>query len=188
MTREEKKLLLNYTRRAIEGVFEGITQIEVDENALSEKTKEKGATFVTLTIDGKLRGCIGKLVAVNPMYKDIVENAVSAAFGDYRFSHLSKDELKKVNIEISILSKAEELKYKDGKDLLKKLEDEKPGVIIEKGQNTATFLPQVWEDLTVPEDFLSNLCVKAGLSSEEWKNGDLKVRRYKVEKFKEDDI
>jgi len=154
---------------------------------LEEKSlQRKSGTFVTLKINKQLRGCIGTLEASGPIVEGVKRNAINAAFNDYRFSPLTAKEFDKVEIEISILSEPEPLEYKDSNDLIKKLRPHVDGVIIRKGHASATFLPQVWEQLTRPEDFLSHLCAKAGLPSDSWKNSKLEVLTYNVQYFEEE--
>jgi len=98
----------------------------------------------------------------------------------YKRQPLSKEELNKIKVEISILDEPLELNYKDSADLLKKLATAKPGVIIRYGDYSATFLPQVWEQLPEPEEFLSNLCLKAGIEPTAWKNANLNIFTYGV--------
>ena len=112
-------------------------------------------------------------------------NAINAAFHDPRFPPLSERELEKVDIEVSILTEPQPLEYADGEDLLTKLRVNVDGVIIRKGHASATFLPQVWEQLPDPEDFLEHLCMKAGLSSNAWRNTKLDVLTYQVQYFEE---
>lgn len=142
-------------------------------------------TFVTLKIKGRLRGCIGNLTSTETVLEGVKRNAVNAAFHDPRFSPLSKDELDRTEIEVSILTEPQPLAFRDGQDLAQKLRAHVDGVIIRKGHASATFLPQVWEQLPGPEDFLSHLCLKAGLPSEAWKNSELEVLTYQVQYFEE---
>jgi AmmeMemoRadiSam system protein B/AmmeMemoRadiSam system protein A len=142
-------------------------------------------TFVTLNIDGVLRGCIGNLSGSDSVKEGVRKNAINAAFHDPRFPSLSEDELEKIKIEISILSEPKPLEYKDGADLIKKLKVNVDGVIIRKGPAGATFLPQVWRQLPKPEEFLSHLCMKAGLPADAWENSGLEVLVYQVQYFEE---
>lgn len=142
-------------------------------------------TFVTLKIKGQLRGCIGNLTSTEAVLDGVKRNAVNAAFHDPRFSPLSKDELDRTEIEVSILTEPQPLVFRDGQDLIKKLRAHVDGVIIRKGHASATFLPQVWEQLPRPEDFLTHLCMKAGLPSDAWKNSELEVLTYQVQYFEE---
>jgi len=142
-------------------------------------------TFVTLKINDQLRGCIGNLTSTETVLEGVRRNAINAALRDPRFSPLSKDELERTRIEVSILSEPQPLAYRDGPDLIKKLHPHVDGVIIRKDHASATFLPQVWEQLPRPEDFLSHLCMKAGLPSDAWKNTELEVLTYQVQYFEE---
>ena len=142
-------------------------------------------TFVTLKIKGRLRGCIGSLTASETVLNGVKRNAVNAAFHDPRFSPLSKDELDRTEIEVSILSEPRPLAYRDGLDLITKLRAHVDGVIVRKGHASATFLPQVWEQLPGPEDFLTHLCLKAGLPADAWQNSELEVSTYQVQYFEE---
>jgi AmmeMemoRadiSam system protein A len=142
-------------------------------------------TFVTLKIDGQLRGCIGSLTPVESLREGVRRNAVNAAFRDPRFAPLSAGELERVEIEVSILTDPQPLVFKDSDDLLTKLRANVDGVIIRKGTAGATFLPQVWEQLPRSEDFLSRLCMKAGLGEDAWKKPGLDVLTYQVQYFEE---
>ena len=142
-------------------------------------------TFVTLKINDQLRGCIGNLAAEEPLSEGVRRNAINAAFHDPRFPPLSEKELENVDIEVSILTEPQPLEYVDGKDLLTRLRVDIDGVIIRKGHASATFLPQVWEQLPDPEEFLEHLCMKAGLSSDAWRKNKLDVLTYQVQYFEE---
>ena len=147
--------------------------------------KVNRGTFVTLHKNGQLRGCIGSLTAAEPLAESVRHNAINAAFRDPRFSPLSSDELEQVDIEVSILTEPKPLNYEDGEDLIAKLRKNVDGVILRKGYHTATFLPQVWDQLPNPRDFLSHLCRKAGLAPDAWQTTKLEVSTYKVEYFEE---
>lgn len=161
----------------------------VSEDLLSalkdDRFKLHYGTFVTLKIKGELRGCIGNLTSTEAVLHGVKRNAVNAAFHDPRFSPLSKDELDRTEIEVSILTEPQPLVFRDEQDLIKKLRAHVDGVIIRKGHSGATFLPQVWEQLPRPEDFLTHLCRKAGLPSDAWKNSELEVLTYQVQYFEE---
>ena len=165
-----------------------ILQAEIDSlsSALKDSCfKSLCGTFVTLKINGRLRGCIGNLTSDTPLISGVRRNAINAAFHDPRFAALRTSELDRVEIEISILSEPQPLKYRDGEDLVKKLRPHIDGVIIRKGHASATFLPQVWEQLPQPQDFLANLCMKAGLGADSWQNPELEVSTYQVQYFEE---
>lgn len=143
-----------------------------------------GAAFVTLTQDGCLRGCIGSLEAWRPLREDLEANACAAAFDDPRFLPLSAEELPRTQVEVSILSPPEPMAFADERDAIGRLRPGVDGVILEWGRHRGTFLPQVWEQLPDPADFMRQLKRKAGLSTDFWA-GDLRLSRYTVEKYKE---
>jgi AmmeMemoRadiSam system protein A len=122
------------------------------------------ATFVTINKNGKLRGCIGSLVAHQELYNDLVINARKAAFNDPRFQPLKQEELKDISIEISILTPLKELNYSDIEDLLNKITPNKDGLLLRYKDKQGTYLPSVWEQIPKKEDFLNSLCHKAGLT------------------------
>ena len=113
-------------------------------------------------------------------------NARNAAFNDPRFAPLTVDEWPRIQIEISVLSIPRKLTYPAAEALPDRLTPLVDGVVIRKGYASATFLPQVWKQLPRPQDFLAHLCLKAGLSADAWRSGDLEVETYQVESFEED--
>ncbi|MCJ8502053.1 AmmeMemoRadiSam system protein A [Desulfatitalea alkaliphila] len=145
-----------------------------------------GGVFVTLKKAGCLRGCIGTLEGRDPLTVAVPVYAEHAAFRDPRFDPLTADELAQVDIEVSVLTPPRPLPYKDGDDLAAKLRPGVDGVILRKGAAGATFLPQVWEQLPRPADFLSQLCLKAGLPADAWRSERLAVETYQVQSFAED--
>ncbi len=158
--------LLTLARQSIQEVLQA--EHTIDREALLEKYPvlgEKMATFVTLTIDGELRGCIGSLIAQRPLIDDIIHNAKAAAFQDPRFSPITTSEYLHAAIEVSILSIPEPVEYKDMDDLRTKIHTGSDGVILSLNGYQATFLPQVWEQLPVFDDFFAHLGVKAGLGT-----------------------
>ncbi len=132
-----------------------------------------GACFVTLTVNGKLRGCIGSLSAHRPLAEDIKENAISAAFADNRFLPVTKQELEKIDIEVSILSQPFDLEYNNISELLAQIKSDM-GIILNYQNKTATFLPQVWQDIPDKVEFLEALAQKAGLKNDDWKHAKMK--------------
>lgn len=184
MSKETQKFLLRLARRAIGQYLETGEELEIEEKIVPEEARGNKGCFVTLEKKGQLRGCIGNILPAGPLYKAVAHNALAAAFEDSRFSPLQKEELPEIKIEISVLTRQERLDYTDAEDLTQKLLVDKPGIIIQKSIYQATFLPQVWEELPNPEDFLSHLCLKAGLSPQEWQNGDLEIFTYRVEVFR----
>ena len=143
-----------------------------------------GATFITLTKGGALRGCIGSLVAHRPLAQDLLENGLCAAIKDPRFPPVTLEELATLRVEVSLLSEPEPLLYHDAEDLLACLKPGIHGVILKKDGRQSTFLPQVWDQLPDPITFLTHLCQKAGLSGDCWQHNP-QILTYTVEKTKE---
>lgn len=149
--------------------------------------QEKGASFVTLTQNQKLRGCIGTLEAHRPLLVDVKANAQAAAFRDPRFSPLTVAELDYTEIEISLLSAMRAMAFSDEHDALAQLQPGADGVVFEFGRYRSTFLPQVWEQLPDTDVFMAHLKHKAGLRPEFW-DSEVKLYRYTVSKWKEKDM
>ena len=145
---------------------------------------QAGASFVTLTQGGQLRGCIGSLEAFRPLATDVAENAVAAAFQDPRFSPLGGEEFARTRVEVSLLTPAEPITFIDEADALAQLRPGVDGVILARGQRRATFLPQVWESLPTARQFIAQLKLKAGLPADYW-DGQITIARYGVQKWKE---
>jgi len=186
LTQEQGIALTLLARQAIEAAFEQTdTEPPLPPELDAPELREERGTFVTLTKHGMLRGCIGNIMPRGSIVESVKRNALYAAFRDFRFPPLTRDELDEIHIEVSILTLPEKLEYSGAEDLLAKLRPGVHGVIIEKDGASATFLPQVWEQLPDPAEFLSRLCMKAGLSANEWKNGTLKVQTYEVQYFDE---
>jgi len=185
LNQKEKKLLLSLSRQTLEGYFCVEEKLKVDEKSLSNKLLEKRATFVTLFKNGELRGCIGNILPKFPLFKDVINNSLSAAFSDPRFPQLAQEELGKIKIEISILTIPKRIIYNDCNDLLKKIKPEIHGIILQSGFFQATFLPDVWTQLPKKEDFLTNLSLKAGLAPNAWKNPEAEFFFYTTESFNE---
>ena len=179
----ERKFLLNLARKTLEFYFDR-KDYRVDTSEVPEKLKQKRGCFVTLTKNGSLRGCIGYIEPIKPLYRAVMENSINAAMHDPRFAPLKKEELSQITIEVSVLTVPERLEYSSTKELLDKLNPKMDGVIIKKGYNEATYLPQVWEELKTKEEFLSTLCLKAGLNIDCWQKNP-KVYVYHAEYFKE---
>lgn len=149
--------------------------------------QEKGASFVTLTQNNRLRGCIGTLEAHRPLLIDVKANAQSAAFRDPRFPPLKEAELNITQIEISLLSAMQALTFTSEQDALAQLQPGVDGIVFEFGSYRSTFLPQVWEQLPDANIFLGHLKNKAGLHPDFW-DEEVKLYRYSVSKWKERDI
>ena len=160
-----EEILLEIARISILNEFNN--SFKIDKESLKKKfpiLNEKRACFITLLLNGNLRGCTGSLVAHRPLLEDIISNAYCSAFSDLRFPRLTYEEFKKIDIEISILTPAIKLAYKDIEDLRAKIKPFEHGVILEYQNKRATFLPQVWEQIPSFDDFFEQLSKKAGFS------------------------
>lgn len=180
MVTDHQKLLLTVARNAIFQAVEKSGGLFSMPGNLPAELLEKRATFVTLTIGGKLRGCIGMLEACRPLAEDVAANAVAAAFEDPRFSPLTKKEFAKLEIHISILSPPEELTFLSEADVLNQIRPGVDGLILQEGYHRGTFLPSVWEELPQKELFWAHLKLKAGLPADYWSD-TLRVFRYTTE-------
>jgi AmmeMemoRadiSam system protein A len=149
--------------------------------------QERGACFVTLTQNLKLRGCIGTLRAHRALVDDVKANAVAAAFRDPRFKPLSDVEFEAIEVEISLLSALEAMSFADEQDALAQLRAGVDGLVFEYGRHSSTFLPQVWESLSEPAEFMAHLKHKAGLPPDFWDH-EVKLSRYTVSKWRETDL
>ncbi len=185
LTAEEKQTLLKLARRALEAAVRGEPPPPLDSISLTPNLLAEGASFVTLTKRGALRGCIGALEPYQPLAADVREHAAAAALEDYRFPPVQPDELPEIQIEVSRLTVPEPLEYSDPDDLLAKLRPGIDGVILRDGWRRATFLPQVWEKIPDKAEFLANLCYKMGAAPDTWRKKHLEVFTYQVEEFHE---
>jgi AmmeMemoRadiSam system protein A len=173
-------ILLTLARNAIAARL-GLAQNRADD---CPQLHEMGATFVTLSQNGNLRGCIGSLEAWRPLAQDVHENALAAAFRDPRFKPLSAEELPITCVEVSLLTPAEPMRFASEADALAQLRPEIDGVIFTAGNRRSTFLPQVWEQLPAPVVFMAHLKQKAGLPANYW-GPDVRLERYTVKKWME---
>ena len=146
-----------------------------------------GATFVTLIQDGELRGCIGSLEPRRPLSADVSANAVAAAFRDPRFPPLATHEFLATSVEVSLLSPPQAFAVFDEADLARQLRPGVDGIVLQYEARRATFLPQVWDMLPEPREFIAALKQKAGLRQDFWAAG-VNVARYTVIKWKEQDF
>jgi AmmeMemoRadiSam system protein A len=144
---------------------------EINDIDVVEFLKNPAACFVTVYFRGELRGCIGNVDANRPLYRSVINNAVSAAGYDDRFEPLSKADLPDVTVEVTVLSPLTDYRPESEEKLLDYLKTKRPGLVIAKQSHQAIFLPQVWEKIPDPEKFLSELCLKAGLPESAWKEG-----------------
>lgn len=153
----------------------------------TEWLNEPGATFITLTRAGTLRGCIGSLEAARPLRADVESNALAAAFSDTRFPPLSAREYREIKVEVSLLSPMQPVMVESETQALALLRPGIDGVLLEYGQQRGTFLPQVWEQLPEPRAFLAHLKKKAGLPADFWAE-EVRLSRYTVTKWREAEV
>ena len=185
LTFSEQQQLLALARQALEASVAGKSLPPLRLDQLSPRLQEPGATFVTLTYKGELRGCIGALEAYQPLAEDVRQHAIAAALDDPRFNPVQVTELNYIEIEISYLTVPEPLEYDHPVALLEILRPGVDGVILRDGMRRATFLPQVWEKIPDKAMFLSHLCEKMGVPHDLWTRKRLQVFIYQVEEFKE---
>jgi uncharacterized protein len=183
--RGEQIALLRIAREAVEAAARGEDMPPLDLADCPERLRATGASFVTLTRSGALRGCIGGLQAAIPLALDVREHALAAATEDYRFLPVQPEEVAELEIEVSVLTEPRVLEYASPQELLQRLRPGIDGIILSSGLRRATFLPQVWEKVPDPATFLSMLCEKAGLRENAWREGGLQVATYQVESFHE---
>ncbi|MFY9143191.1 AmmeMemoRadiSam system protein A [Sulfuricurvum sp.] len=181
----DSSFYLTIARNAITAHLQGKA---IDKNqllSLHPELAQPRATFVTLTIHGRLRGCIGSIIAHRSLIDDLVSNAESAAFHDPRFPPLSESELSDLRIEISFLTHPEAINYDDAEELSRIIRPNIDGVILRLGNYQATFLPQVWEELDDFDTFFTHLGLKAGIGNDPLSYHP-EIYTYQVEKIKED--
>jgi AmmeMemoRadiSam system protein A len=177
---ERGPILLQLARCAIADAL-GEPAAEIEH---ADWLREPGATFVTLTRQGELRGCIGSLVAERPLREDVTSNARAAAFRDPRFTPLTRTGYREIEVEVSLLSALTPIEFESEEHLLTQLRPRVDGLLLEHGWQRGTFLPQVWEQLPEPQAFLAHLKRKAGLPADV-RTSEIRVSRYTVTKWRE---
>jgi hypothetical protein len=184
LNREQRQSLLEVARQSIEHGLSHRKSLRVPLKSYPSILQRPGAAFVTLRKAGQLRGCIGSLNACQPLVQDVATHAFDAAFKDPRFPTLDAAELSGLDIHISVLSEPMALEVVSEDELLTLLRPGKDGLVLEDGQNRATFLPAVWEQLPEPLPFLRQLKFKAGLPLDHWSTS-IRFYRYSTESFPE---
>jgi AmmeMemoRadiSam system protein A len=182
LSREDRERLREVAEASIRAGLETGMPLDPDPEEYPLRLREPGATFVTLNLAGSLRGCVGSFEAHRPLLEDVARNAFSAAFRDYRFSPLSRDDLAGLEIHISLLTPLSPLAAENRQELIRLLRPGVDGLLLEDPPHRATFLPQVWQALPDPDDFLRELLRKAGLSPDHWSDTMI-FSRYEVEEF-----
>ena len=187
LSKPDRAALLDVARASIRHGLRHGQALEVDPVDYPETLRPPRATFVTLEIGDQLRGCIGALVARQPLVQDVAAHAFAAAFEDPRFPELRENEFPKLDIHISVLSPPEPLSFSSEGELLAQLRPGVDGLIIQFRHYRATFLPAVWEQLPDPYVFLAQLKQKAGLPLDFW-SPELSAERYTAEYFGDADV
>jgi AmmeMemoRadiSam system protein A len=184
-TAERGRVLLRIARESLaEALGSGGASGDRGEDFDQPWLREPGATFVTLRRLGELRGCVGSILAYRPLLEDVWRNAQASAFHDTRFPPVEPEELPGIAVEVSLLSPPEPLAAASEAEALRRLRPGVDGVIFESGEYRSTFLPQVWEQLPDPRDFLDHLKAKAGLPRGFW-SPEVRLSRYTVLKWEE---
>jgi AmmeMemoRadiSam system protein A len=179
---EEREILRRVALDSIRHGLEKGRALDPQLKGIPEALGAPGAVFVTLELNGRLRGCVGSFEPRRPLIQDVARNAYAAAFMDFRFSPLSEAELPGLDLHISLLTPLEPLEVKNREGLLAMLRPGVDGLLLEDPPHRATFLPQVWDSLRNPEEFLEELLLKAGLRRDHWSQ-NLSFHRYGVEEF-----
>lgn len=180
LTEEEGGALLELARQALEARVRERKEIDVPAQLLARYPRlgiERGA-FVTLKKGGELRGCIGTLQAHRSLAQDVVSNAINAAVNDSRFEPVKPEELVAIDLSISVLDAPRPLEGVRGGALVAKLGAERPGLIINYRGRRSTFLPEVWEQLPEPTEFLGHLCTKQGSPADCWRKDEARFESY----------
>jgi AmmeMemoRadiSam system protein A len=171
--------LLGVARSAIAAGLGGV-RLRLTLSEYSEPLRDVRASFVTLEIEGRLRGCIGTLEARRALAEDVASNAYSAAFEDPRFPPLALAEFDELDVHLSLLSRPEPMRFRSEQDLLTQIRPNIDGLVLQEGQRRGTFLPSVWEQLPDAAEFFRHLKRKAGLPADYWST-TLRVSRYTAE-------
>jgi hypothetical protein len=177
---EDRAALLLVARSSISYGLARYERMEVDAKRFSEALQARRAVFVTLSLHGQLRGCIGGLEPIETLVQDTARHAFGAAFKDPRFEPVSAVEFAGVGVHLSVLSEPEALFFESEADVLGQLRPGVDGLILQLDEQRGTFLPSVWEALPQPRRFLEHLKVKAGLGPGDWSEG-LRFWRYTAE-------
>lgn len=175
--------LLDTARRSVHAVVRrGAAVSQLCDNSSSGPLAEPRASFVTLTINGRLRGCCGHLEAREPLILAVWRSAGAAACRDHRFSPVARAELRELCYEIAALGPLVQITARDEHELLSTIETERTGLVLRLHDREATYLPKVWEGLPHPQAFVAGLKEKAGLDHNFWSN-EMQWYRYEVESF-----
>jgi AmmeMemoRadiSam system protein B/AmmeMemoRadiSam system protein A len=184
-TPDQRRFLLRLARDTITAAVSGRPLPQPDTDTVEPALRAPRACFVTLTKEGRLRGCIGSVFPQEALYRAVMSRARAAALEDHRFPPVKRDELEQLHIEISVLTIPEALEFASPEELLGKLRPGVDGVVLRVGERHAVYLPQVWNTLRDKEEFLGSLAEKAGLPRFAWRDPRAVVMVYQVESFEE---
>ncbi len=185
LSSEDGEQLLVYARQALETwLYEGTFPI-LDLKGVAARLRHVGASFVTLTINEQLRGCVGALEPTIPLAHDVQQHAIAAATQDFRFPPVQPFELTEIVIEVSCLTPPRLLGYQSPDDLFHLLRPQIDGVVVMDGTRRATFLPQVWQKIPDHRSFMNLLCQKMGSPADIWLKKKIEVLTYQVQVFQE---
>ena len=188
MNSSDRHTLLELSRTTLQSYLTSGKAPDLKPEEVDARLRQVQGCFVTLKEDGELRGCIGHILPVEPLYQCIIENSINAAVHDPRFPPVTPAEIPNIKIEVSALSVPVERKQTTEQELLTFLKPLKHGVILTSGSRSATYLPQVWEQLPDRREFLTSLCRKGGMEDSCWKDPKTRVSTYEAEVFGEDEI
>jgi AmmeMemoRadiSam system protein A len=188
LSQHEREQLLKLARQSVEAAAAGLPPPPVALDDLPPGLREPAACFVTLYVGRDLRGCTGTLAARCPLAEEVVQTAMQTALYDPRFSPVTPHEIRSIDIEISVLTAPQRLDIQSPDDIPRLIRPGIDGVTLSKGIYRATFLPQVWDKVPHPVEFLNMLSQKMGLSSHAWRAPGMQVEVYQVEEFAEKDL
>lgn len=184
---EEGKKAVKFARKAISTFLKEGERPDFSGEVSGEFEENRGV-FVTINKNGNLRGCIGRPLPDQSLIEGIVDSAINAATGDPRFPSLDQDELNNITVEVSVLTVPEEVEVEDAKNYPEKIEVGRDGLIAECRGRKGLLLPQVpCDNDWGVEEFLSQTCLKAGLSPDRWLAGDVNVKKFSAQVFKEEE-
>ena len=186
LTEADRKLVFDIAQFMVRFGVEKGRRPKIGWGELSPSMKAQRASFVTLTLNGALRGCIGSVTAHRALHEDIADSAWKAAFGDPRFKPLTAEELAGVKVDVSILSQARPIAVNSEAELINALDPDRDGLILRDGQRQALFLPHVWGGIPDPRVFIRALKRKAGLVPDHW-SPETRAFRFSVESFGQSD-
>jgi AmmeMemoRadiSam system protein A len=184
LSADEQARLLDIARQSIVCGLDSGAALRLDVNRLDANLRVDSAVFVTLTLDGALRGCIGSLQPTAPLAQAVANSAFGAAFRDRRFAQVQAGEIDNLRIEVSVLSVMELIAVNSRQALLDNLQSGVDGLLMEDQGYRSTFLPKVWEKITTPNEFVGQLMRKAGLAAEHW-SSTIRFYRYHSTSFGE---